>query len=100
MRAPARRQGRRTRLERGLDGDSDELRGLRVDDDIPAEQNAANDLPGMWERVVRAEGGGGGTGGIGLGHTRHCRDTVVVRLLDTPLRRSPGGTCPVRGAAW
>jgi len=73
VRAPARKQGRRTRLERGLDGDSDELRGLRVDDDIPAEQNAANDLPGMWERVVRAEGGGGGTGGIGLGHTRDCR---------------------------
>ena len=59
-------------LERGLDGGRDELRGLRVDDDVPAEQNAADDLPGMRGRVVRADGGGG-TGGIGLGHTRDCR---------------------------
>ena len=33
-RAPARRPGRRTGLERGLDGGRDELRGLRVDDDV------------------------------------------------------------------
>jgi hypothetical protein len=57
-------------LERGLDGGRDELRSLRVDDDVPAEQNAADDLPGVRGRVVRAYGGGGGTGGIGLGHTR------------------------------
>ena len=62
--ALARRPGRRTaRLERGLDGGGDEPRGLRVDDDVPAEQNAADDLPGMRGRVVRADGGG-------LGHTR------------------------------
>ena len=73
-RAPARRPGRRTRLERGLDGGRDDLRGLRVDDDVPAEQHAADDLPGMRRRVVRAAGdSGGGTGGIGLGHTWDCR---------------------------
>jgi hypothetical protein len=59
-------------LERGLDGGRDELRGLRVDDDVPAEQHAADDLPGVRGRVVRADGGRG-TGGIGLGHTRDCR---------------------------
>jgi hypothetical protein len=59
---PARRPGRRTRLERGLDGGGDEPRGLRVDDDVPAEQHAADDLPGMRRRVVRADGG--------LAHTR------------------------------
>jgi hypothetical protein len=69
-RAPARRPGRHTRVERGLDGGRDKLRGLRVDDDVPAEQNAADDLPGLRRRVVRAEGGGGGTGGIGVGRTR------------------------------
>ena len=56
-------------LERGLD----ELRGLRVDDDVPAEQHAADHLPGVRRRVARAGGGGEGTGGIGLGHTRDCR---------------------------
>jgi len=55
-------------LERGLDGGRDELRGLRVDDDVPAEQNAADDLPGVRERIVRADGSGGGTG-----YTRDCR---------------------------
>ncbi len=54
--APAGRPGRRTDLERGLDGDDDELRGLRVDDDVPAEQNAADDLPGVRGRVVRVGG--------------------------------------------
>jgi len=43
-RASARRPGGRTGLERRLDGGSDELRGLRVDDDVPAEQHAADDL--------------------------------------------------------
>ena len=60
-RAPARWPGRRSGSERGLDGGRDELRGLRVDYDVPAEQHAADDLPGV-------PGGGGGTGGIGLGH--------------------------------
>ena len=40
---PARRPGRRI----GLDGAGDDLRGLRFDNDVPAEQNAADDLPGM-----------------------------------------------------
>src|SRR6266568_6733832 len=46
-----RRGGRegRTGLERGLDGGGDELRGLRVDDDVPAEQHAADDLRGRSE---------------------------------------------------
>ena len=35
------------RPEHGLDGTGDELRGLRVDDDVPAEQNAADHLPGV-----------------------------------------------------
>ena len=34
-------------LKRGLDGSRDQLRGLRVDDDVPAEQHAADHLPGM-----------------------------------------------------
>ena len=56
-------------MERRLDRRGDELRGLRIDDDVPAEQHAADDLPG-----VRADGGGAGTGGIaGRGHTRDCR---------------------------
>ncbi len=56
------------RLEHGLDGSGDELRGLRVDDDVPAEQNAADYLPGVPGRVVRADDGGRGTGSIGFGH--------------------------------
>ena len=59
-------------LERGLDGDRDELRGLRVDDDVPAEQHAPDHLPGVRRRAARADGRGG-TGGVGLGHTRYCR---------------------------
>ena len=83
-----RRPGLRTGLERGLDGGGDELRGLRVDDDVPAEQHAADDLPGVRGRVVRADGGWGGAGGIGLGHIRDVEETVPARLLDTPdLRR-------------
>jgi len=57
-------------LERGLDGGRDELRGLRVDDDVPAEQNAADHLPGVRGRVVRAGGGGEGpaaSGSVTLG---------------------------------
>jgi hypothetical protein len=40
-------------LERRLDGGGDELRGLRVDGDVPAEQHAADDVAG---RVLRAVG--------------------------------------------
>jgi hypothetical protein len=94
--ARARRPGRRTRLERGLDSGGDEPRGLRVDDDVPAEQNAADDPSGMQGRITRADGGG-------LGHTRTVGETVLVRLPDTPdlqrlLRQSPGGACPIRGS--
>src|SRR6266568_6186888 len=103
-RAPAKRPGRRTGSERGLDGGRDELRGLRVDDDVPAEQDAADHLPGVRGRVARADGGGGGTGGIGLGHTRTVEETVLARLLDTPalqhfLRRSPDSVAPGPGPA-
>ena len=71
MSAPARRPGRRTRLERGLDRGGDEPRGLRVDGDVAAELHAANDLPGMRGRIVRADGGG-------LGHTPAVKDNVVI----------------------
>jgi hypothetical protein len=43
-------------LERGLDGGGGELRGLRVGGDVAAEQHAADDLPGVPGRVVRAGG--------------------------------------------
>jgi hypothetical protein len=72
-RSPARPPGGLTGLERGLDGGRDELRCLRIDDDVPAQQHAAGDLPCVRERAGRASGGGGGTGGIGLGHIRDCR---------------------------
>jgi len=70
------------------------LCGLRVDDDVPAEQHAADDLPSVRGRVVRA-----GSDGAGLGHTSDCRKTVPAWLLDTPdlqrlLRRSPAGARP------
>ena len=55
-RSPARRPGRRTGLECRLDGGGDELRGLRVDDDVPAEQHAADDVPDVPE-PVRLVGG-------------------------------------------
>ena len=45
--APARRPGGGTGAERGLDGVGDELGGLGVDGDVPAEQHAADDLPGV-----------------------------------------------------
>ena len=75
---------RRVGLERGLDGGRNELRGLRVDDDVPAEQHAADHLRGARRRVVRADGGGGGTGGSRLGHNPDCKRTVLARLPDTP----------------
>jgi hypothetical protein len=43
-------------LERGLDGGGDEVRGFRVDDDVPAEQRPAGDLPGMLGCVLRVGG--------------------------------------------
>ena len=83
-------------MECRLDGGGDELGGLRVDDDVPAEQHAADDLPGMRGRVVRADEGE-------LGHTRTVKERALVRLPDTPdlqhlSRRSPGGVAPSRGA--
>jgi hypothetical protein len=44
-RASAWRPGGRGGLECGLDGGGDKLRCLRVDDDVAAEQHAADDLP-------------------------------------------------------
>jgi hypothetical protein len=52
----ARRTGGRTDLERRLDGGDDELRGLRVDDDVPAEQHPADYLHSVPGRVLRAVG--------------------------------------------
>ena len=45
--------GGRGRLEDGLDGGGDELRGLGIDGDVAAEQHAADDLPGVPGRVLR-----------------------------------------------
>jgi hypothetical protein len=83
-RSPARPPGGLTGLERGLDGGRDELRCLRIDDDVPAQQHAADDLPGVRERAGRVDGGGAGTGGSRLGHNLDCKRTVLARLLDTP----------------
>ena len=46
---------------------------IRIDDDVPAQQHAADDLPGVRERAGRVDGGGGGTGGSRLGHNPDCR---------------------------
>jgi hypothetical protein len=43
-------------LERGLDGGCDKLCGFGVDGDVPAEQHAADDVPGVPGRVLRADG--------------------------------------------
>ena len=83
-RSPARPAGRLTGLERGLDGGRDELRCLRIDDDVPAQQHAADHLPGARKRPVRADDGGGGTCSSRLGHNPDCKRTVLARLLDTP----------------
>ena len=53
-RAPARRPGGRTGLKRHLDGGGDELRGLGVDGDVPAEQYPADDVADVPGRVLRA----------------------------------------------
>jgi hypothetical protein len=55
-RAPARRPGRPTGLERSLNGGGDELRGLGIDGDVAAEQHAADDLPGVAGRVLETAG--------------------------------------------
>ena len=83
-RSPARPPGGLTGLERGLDGGRNELRGLRVDDDVPAEQHAADHLHGARRRAVRADDGGGGTCSSRLGHNPDCKRTVLARLPDTP----------------
>jgi hypothetical protein len=70
------REGR-TGPKHGLDGGRHKLRGLGVDEDVPAEQNVADDPPGMRRRVTRASG-------IGLGDTRDCRRNGPGKLLDTP----------------
>jgi hypothetical protein len=51
---PARRRGGRIGAECGLDGGSHELRGLRVDGDVAAQQHAADDLPGVLRCVREA----------------------------------------------
>src|SRR5690349_4617415 len=56
LRAAARPPGGRAGLERGLDGGGHELRGFRVDGDVPAEQDAADDLPGVPGCVLRVGG--------------------------------------------
>jgi hypothetical protein len=61
-------------------------------------------VPGVPGRVLRADGGGAGTGGIGLGHTRDCRrngpgPAAGHAEFATPLRRSPGGAAPGQGPA-
>jgi len=77
--------GGRLGLEDGLNSGGEELCGLCVDGDAPAEQHAANNAAGVRGRIVQADGGGAGTGGIGLpGHRRTVRETVLARLLDTP----------------
>jgi hypothetical protein len=75
----------------------DEPRCLRIDNDVPAEQNATDNLPDMRGHIVRADGGE-------LGRTRTVEETVRVRLPDTPdlqrlLRQPPGGARPVRAPA-
>ena len=57
---------------------------IRIDDDVPAQQHATDDLPGVRERAGRLDGGGGGTGGSRLGHNPDCKRTVLARQLDTP----------------
>jgi len=52
----ARPLGGRTDLERRLDGGGHELRRVRVDDDVPAEQHAAGDPPGVPGRILRVGG--------------------------------------------
>ena len=49
----ARWPGGRTGVERGLDGGGDELGGLGVDGDVPAEQHAADDVASVPGSVLR-----------------------------------------------
>ena len=68
-RAPAWRPGGRTGLERGLDSVGDELRGLRVDDDVRRRRARRTTCPAGGGAACRPLVAGEGTGGIGLGHT-------------------------------
>ena len=56
-----------------IDGDYDPQTGLRMAAPGAGPAAVADDLPGVPGHVVRADGGGGTGGGIGLGHTRDCR---------------------------
>jgi hypothetical protein len=56
MQASARRPGRRTGLERRLDGVGDEPGGPGVDSDVAVEQHAADDVAGVQGRILRAVG--------------------------------------------
>jgi hypothetical protein len=110
-RSPARPPGGLTGLERGLDGGRDEPCCLRsVDDDVPAQQHAADDLPGVRERAGRVDGGGGGTGGSRLGHNPDRKERswpgcstrrTWRQKLDPPgrtgMERRTGGFCLSNG---
>lgn len=68
---------RRTGPERGLDGGRDKLRGLRVDD-VPAEQDAADHVPGLRGRAGRADGGGGDRWHRARSHPGPAGETVLA----------------------
>ena len=51
-RTPTEPPGGAAAPEQGLDS-GDELRGLRVDDDVTAEQHPADHLPGDWDATWR-----------------------------------------------
>jgi len=75
----------------------------RVDDDVPAEQDAADDLPGVRRRVVRADVAGEGpvaSGSVtpGLQNKRSwpgCWTRRICNAFTTITRRRQ----PVRGSA-
>ena len=96
-RSPARPPGGLTGLERGLDGGRDELRGLRIDDDVPAQQHVADDLPGVRERAGRASGGGAASSpwpvslASSLDRRRWARSCARTRAHRPSGRRRRGG---------
>ena len=53
---PGRRRGGRGGPEPLLEGIGDELRGVRINGDVPAQQHSADDLAGRRERVLRRHG--------------------------------------------
>ena len=103
--------GGRLGLEDSLNSGGEELCGLCVDGDAPAEQHAANNAAGVRGRIVQADGGGAGTGGIGLpghrrglGHTPDCKRNGPGPVAGHAgfanlLRQPPGGARPVRAPA-